>query len=172
MGHINIEIKARSSNHEEIREILGQKGAEFKGLDHQVDTYFRVPQGRLKLRKGDIENYLVYYERENARGPKKSQVVLFKTNQASNLEEILKKSLGVLIEVDKKREIYFIDNVKIHLDNVSGLGDFIEIEAMDEGGIIGKENLLNQCRYYMGLFSINEKDLIEESYSDLVLRQK
>jgi len=172
MSHMNIEIKARSSNHKEIRHILEQKRAEFRGLDHQVDTYFKIPKGRLKLRRGDIENCLIYYEREDTKRPKKSQVSLFKTDHASGLEEILKKSLGVLIEVDKQREIYFIDNIKIHLDNVEGLGEFVEIEAMGKDEKRDGKWLLNQCRYYMELFSISEGDLIGESYSDLLLNKK
>jgi predicted adenylyl cyclase CyaB len=76
--------------------------------------------------------------------------------------------LGVLVVVDKEREIYFIDNVKFHLDKVKNLGNFVEIEAIDNKNI-GKEKLLKQCNEYMKLFSIDKKDLIAESYSDMLL---
>ncbi|MBI2551085.1 CYTH domain-containing protein [Candidatus Uhrbacteria bacterium] len=68
MAHINIEIKARCQNQDAIREILRSRGAVFKGTDHQIDTYFRTPKGRLKLREGNIENVLVFYEREDQLG--------------------------------------------------------------------------------------------------------
>jgi len=100
LPHINIEIKARTTELEKIREILKTNNADFIGVDHQVDTYFKVDSGRLKLREGNIENHLIYYERENTKGPKKSSVLLYKNNPDSNLKEMLLKSLGVLAVVD------------------------------------------------------------------------
>jgi adenylate cyclase, class 2 len=64
MHHLIVEIKARCSDPEKIRTILRARGARFAGLDHQVDTYFRVSAGRLKLREGKIENALIFYCRE------------------------------------------------------------------------------------------------------------
>ena len=58
MEHINIEIKAKCLNQIRIREIIKSHKADFKGIDHQIDTYFKVSSGRLKLREGNIENYL------------------------------------------------------------------------------------------------------------------
>jgi len=169
MPHINIEIKARTAERERIRDILKSKNADFIGTDHQVDTYFKVGSGRLKLREGNIENHLIYYEREDIRGPKKSSVTLYKNNAGSNLKEILIKSLGVLAVVDKHREIYFIENVKFHLDNVFQLGTFVEIEAIDKTGTIGNEKLLEQCNFYLNLFRIPEEDLMAVSYCDLLM---
>ncbi|MCX6711061.1 MAG: class IV adenylate cyclase [Candidatus Woesearchaeota archaeon] len=170
MTHINIEIKARCNNPEEIREILKSQNADYKGLDSQIDTYFRVSNGRLKLREGNIENDLIYYERENEKGPKQSNIILYKTAQNSQIKEILEKSLGTLAVVDKQREIYFIDNVKFHIDNVRNLGSFVEIEAIDRDGTIGIEKLTEQCNYYMNMFKIEKDDLIDISYSDMMLR--
>ncbi|HNW71532.1 MAG TPA: class IV adenylate cyclase [Candidatus Paceibacterota bacterium] len=171
MNHINIEIKAKSNNHERIREFLKSHNADFKGIDHQIDTYFKVNKGRLKLREGNIENYLIYYERENKEGPKQSDVILFKLTSGSSLKSILINTNGVLVVVDKKREIYFIENVKFHIDTVQELGTFIEIEAIDDDGSIGKNKLLQQCNEYLKLFDISESDLISVSYSDLLLEK-
>lgn len=88
------------------------------------------------------------------------------------MKEILTRSLGILAEVDKIRDIFFIENVKFHLDTVKDLGTFVEIEAIDDHGIIGKYKLLEQCGYYLKLFDINEEDLLEDSYSDMIKRQK
>ena len=170
MTHINIEIKARCYNQKKIREILKSENAEFKGLDHQIDTYFNVNKGRLKLREGNIENHLIHYNRDNKSGPKQSDVTLLKYDKESSLKDILVNSLGVLVVVDKQRDIYFIDNVKFHLDKVKNLGNFVEIEAIDTGNI-GKEELLKQCNKYMKLFNIDKTDLIAESYSDMLLYQ-
>ena len=171
MKHLNIEIKARCTNHEKIRELLKSRNADFKGTDHQIDTYFRVSHGRLKLREGNIENSLIYYERDNEGGPKQSKVILFKTLPESSLKQILVNSCDVLAIVDKKREIYFIDNIKFHIDIVQELGTFMEIEAIDEDGSIGKEKLLEQCKEYCNLFEISDSDLVSVSYSDLLLEK-
>lgn len=170
MPHINIEIKARSINQDAIREILKSKNADFKGIDHQIDTYFNVNNGRLKLREGKIENHLVHYQRENKEGPKQSDVTLFKSDPNSSLKEILTKALGILVVVDKKREIYFIDNVKFHIDLVEDLGAFVEIEAIDKDLTIGKERLMEQCKFFLDLFKIPQEDLVSVSYSDLLLK--
>ncbi|MBI4919457.1 class IV adenylate cyclase [archaeon] len=171
MGHVNIEIKARSENNEHIRNVLQYNKADFVGLDHQIDTYFKAHFGRLKLREGNIENQLIHYDREDKEGPKQSNVTLYKSTPGSSLKEILTKTLGILVVVDKKREIYFIDNVKFHLDNVQNLGTFVEIEAIDKTGEIGKDKLLEQCNYYMNLFNVHQKDLLSVSYSDLLLKK-
>ena len=166
-----IEIKARCNDHDKIREILIGEGANYKGLDEQRDTYFRVPHGRLKLREGNIENNLIHYDRPDQEGPKQSSVLLYKSNPGSNLKAILKKALGILVVVEKKREIYFIDNIKFHIDTVAGLGTFIEIEAIDETGNIGKERLQEQCEHYLERFGVRSTDLVSCSYSDLLLKQ-
>ncbi len=166
---INVEIKARCSDLKALRTILQSKNADFRGTDHQVDTYFRVPFGRLKLREGNIENCLIFYSRENKAGPKESRVMLLETKPHSKLKEILAGALGVEVVVDKVREIYFRDNVKFHLDTVEGLGTFVEIEAIDRDGTIGQEKLLQQCQYFTDLFRIPQNDLVSGSYSDLVL---
>jgi adenylate cyclase, class 2 len=170
VSHINIEIKARTERQDEIRQILHFLHADYKGIDHQIDTYFSVNHGRLKLREGNIENNLIHYQREDKEGPKKADVTLFKSNPGSTLKEILKKALGILIIVDKQREIYFIGNVKFHLDKVAGLGTFVEIEAIDGYGTIGIDELNAQCKHYLNLFGILQEELVSCSYSDLLLR--
>ena len=171
MKKINIEIKAKSDNNHKIRSILKDKNADFKGIDHQLDTYFNVTEGRLKLRQGNIENSLIFYKRDDSSQPKESNVTLYRTKSSEDLKEVLENALGVRITVDKQREIYFIDNVKFHLDKVKNLGEFIEIEAIGSNES-ERENLLKQCNYYLQLFEIKKEDLISVSYSDMLLQQK
>ena len=171
MTQLNIEIKAKSNNQDFVREVLKSLNAKFIGVDNQLDTYFKASSGRLKLREGNIENSLVHYDREDIEGPKRSNVTFYKSVDKSSLKEILTKALGILIAVDKTREIYFINNVKFHIDIVKDLGTFVEIEAIDPDGTIGKEKLLEQCNYYLDLFKIRKEDLISNSYSDLLLKK-
>ena len=169
--HLNVEIKAKLDSLYRIRNVLKDKNAPHKGIDHQIDTYFNVPCGRMKLREGNIENCLIFYEREAKGCPKESKVILFDNQPGSALKEMLVKSLGMLAVVEKVRGIYFVDNIKFHIDFVYGLGTFVEIEAIDKNGSIGKEKLYKQCRKYMDLFGIRGEDLIEKSYSDLLLEK-
>ncbi|MHA1227582.1 MAG: class IV adenylate cyclase [Candidatus Hodarchaeales archaeon] len=174
MSHINIEFKAKcpdESKLAKIRDFLLNNGADFKGEDNQVDTYFKVKKGRLKLREGNIESALIYYERENTKKPKQSDVTLHKVDhsQSKSLKNILSKVFDTLVVVDKKREIYFIENVKFHLDRVKNLGFFVEVEAIDIDGSIGTAKLHEQCTFYLKKFDIHENDLITVSYSDLIL---
>ncbi len=169
MSHLNVEIKARCPHHQVIREILHARQADFRGTDHQIDTYFKVNHGRLKLREGHIENALIHYEREDQEGPKQSSVTLVLTTPGSPLKALLTQALGILMVVEKRRDIYFIDNVKFHLDEVTGLGTFVEIEAIDYDGTIGSERLLAQCHMFLSLFSIQPDQMVAVSYSDLLL---
>lgn len=171
MDVLNVEIKASSQNHKVIREYLTKHNARVVGCDHQVDTYFNTTNGRLKLREGSIEKNLIFYNRSNQAGPKESFVKLFTSENLSEIKDVLVASNGIKVVVDKQREIFFLDNVKFHLDTVKELGTFIEIEAIDKELNIGKEKLLEQCQYFMNEFDINEVDLIDCSYSDLLIQK-
>jgi adenylate cyclase, class 2 len=171
MAYINIEIKARTRSARKIRLVLQSENAKQVGVDSQTDTYFIVPTGRLKLREGNIENNLIFYQRTNKAGPKQSDFSLSPVRDPASLKEILKESLGIKVVVAKQREIFYIDNVKFHLDRVEQLGEFVEIEAGNKLADLSVEQLKQQCDYYMKLFEIQKEDLVEESYSDLLMRQ-
>ncbi|HSN62464.1 MAG TPA: class IV adenylate cyclase [Ferruginibacter sp.] len=166
-----IEFKARVIDPEKTETLLKNLEPVFKGEDRQVDTYFNVTQGRLKLREGNIENALIWYDRPNDAGSKQSQVLLHKHEPGTALKEILIKLHGIKVVVDKKRRIYFIDNVKFHFDEVEGLGKFIEVEAIDASGELGLIKIQQQCDYYAALFEVKPTDYIAVSYSDLLLNK-
>lgn len=165
----NIEIKARCSNPTAIRNWLQSNNADYRGLDRQIDTYFQVPNGRLKLREGTIECALIHYDRPNQTGPKHSTIRYYQPQASTDLKQTLIAALGLLVVVDKQRHIYFIDNVKFHVDEVKGLGAFVEIEAIDSSGDLGLEHLQTQCAHYQQALGIAQDDLVAVSYSDLLL---
>lgn len=171
MAILNIEFKAKCSDIAAAENILLKQNPLYKGTDHQIDTYFNVPTGRMKLREGNIENALIHYERENTAGSKSSHVLLYQHQPDKNLKDILTKALGVKAVVDKQRKIYFIDNVKFHFDTVKNLGTFIEVEVIDTDNSIGKEKLQQQCDFYAAMFGIAKEDFIAVSYSDMILKQ-
>jgi len=106
---LNIEIKARCKHPENIRKILKKYNAFYKGADNQKDTYFKVKNGRFKMREGSIEYSLVYYDREDISGPKRSDVLYYHPRKEDLVKQQLQKAIGTLIVVNKKREIYYID---------------------------------------------------------------
>lgn len=123
----NFEFKAKIDEIEKYENKLLTLNPDFQGLDHQIDTYFNAQYGRLKLREGNIENSLINYDRENVSGLKESQIILYQHEPNVALKNILIRQLGVKIVVNKKRKIYFIDNVKFHFDVVENLGTFTEV---------------------------------------------
>ena len=170
MPHLNVEIKAICNDPSRVRDYLITHNALFKGIDEQTDTYFKVNEGRLKLREGNIENNLIFYTRNDQAGPKTSHFQLVKIEDAKGLKEVLERSCGVKMIVRKRREIYYIDNVKFHIDEVLGLGSFIEIEA---GNILADKTeaeLSDKCNFYLKEFGTKEEDLIAESYSDMLMK--
>jgi adenylate cyclase class 2 len=170
-SHLNVEIKARCADPDAVLRRLAELGAEEQGVDRQVDTYFPAAAGRLKLREGGIENYLIHYVRPDERGPKNSQVTLHELDpdDAPAIRDVLAVALGVAVAVSKSRRILWIDNVKFHVDEVEDLGSFVEIEAMDRTGARGRDLLLEQCERYVRLLAIDPADLEPRSYSDLLL---
>ncbi len=170
MPILNIEFKASTNKLAALETLLQQHSPLLIGEDHQIDTYFNVALGRLKLREGNIENALIHYEREDFAGSKSSHVLLYQHQPDKTLKEILIKTLGIKVVVDKSRKIYFINNVKFHFDTVEGLGTFVEVEAIDKDGSIGKEKLQEQCDEYAALFKIEPTDFCSLSYSDMILK--
>lgn len=171
MSYINVEIKARTERSAEIHTYLMEQGADFKGTDLQTDTYFNVPNGRLKLREGSIENNLIYYSRPNIAGPKTSAFDLVAVNDPTSLQKVLLNALGVKVVVSKTRSIYYIENVKFHLDHIEGLGNFVEIEAGNKLADLPLSRLQEQCDHYIEVFRINPEDFIQVSYSDMLLEK-
>lgn len=173
MQKLNFEFKSVAKNLAAAEALLRQEAnVRFIGEDHQIDTYFNVEKGRLKLREGNIENALIFYERADFAGAKQSDVLLYQHAPNASLKQLLTKVHGIKVVVDKLRKIYFIENVKFHFDSVDQLGTFIEVEAIDEDGSIGIEKLREQCSFYKNLLGITDEDMISQSYSDLFLALK
>lgn len=171
MKILNFEFKAATNELDILENKLLQLNPKFIGEDHQTDIYFNVTHSRLKLREGNIENALIWYERENAAEAKLSNIILYKHVPAISLKNILVKLHGIKVIVVKKRKIYFIENVKFHFDKVEGLGNFIEVEAIDNTGNKSVEKLKEQCKKYAAFFNIEQSGYIAHSYSDLLLKK-
>ena len=164
-----VELKAKIEDLKSVRKSLRSLGARYIGRYHQIDTYYEVPKGRLKLReiKGKDRTELIYYERENIPGPKRSEVFILKIQKPQTFKMLFEKVLEKKVLIDKTREIYRYKGTQIHLDKVTGLGTFIEFERKTKGfpDVIQKDRkLLESLTEKLG---IAKENLLEGSYSDL-----
>lgn len=164
----NIEIKAHYGELEKARGIARRIGAKHLGLDHQVDTYFFTKQGRLKLRESSMSGaMLIPYLRCDSTGPKKSSYTLLDAKEPALAKTLLSQTLGVETVVEKHRDIYLYENVRIHLDEVRGLGRFLEFEAVyrdETPESEGREH--GKIKELIKVFEISDGDLIEGSYRE------
>ena len=134
----------------------------------QEDTFFNCSNGRLKLRVLTPQHgQLVYYHRQDVTGPKHSEYQIFETDNPAGLKVILAEAYGVRGVVSKVRYLYMVGQTRIHLDDVAGLGKFMELEVVlqpdqtDEQGQAIAEELMKKL-------GILEGDLIDSAYMDLM----
>ncbi len=165
----NLELKARDRDPARSRRACEEIGATDEGTLSQLDTYFEVPCGRLKLREQSPGPgaQLIAYERADDRGTKESSYRIVPVADAAEMKAALAATLGIRVEVRKERSLYLWRGVRIHLDEVDGLGSFIEFEgvATAEHNSDAFEPLLADLRRHLG---IEDADLLAVSYSDLV----
>ena len=127
----NVEIKARVRDIATVRAVAERLSDQPCTVLRQEDTFFHVPQGRLKLRVlAPDSGQLIYYERADTAGPKRSEYFVSPTDNPAALKAVLAPCLGVRGVVRKRRSLYWVGNTRIHLDEVEGLGSFLELEVM------------------------------------------
>ncbi len=164
----NIEIKARVRDFPDLK----RRAESLSDLPVQVipqeDTFFITPRGRLKLRVlAPDRGQLIYYTRPNQNGPKRSDYHISETNEPANLKETLALACGVRGVVRKTRYLYMAGQTRIHLDDVEGLGQFMELEVVlraDQSDADGQAI----ARELMEKLGIGPNDLIEGAYMDLI----
>lgn len=164
----NIELKARLASLDTARRIAISLADTRLPDQHQIDTYFHCRDGRLKLREIVGERAeLIAYRRPNEIGPKASTYFLLPVEVPEQCKEALATTLGIRSRVEKHREIYLHRNVRIHLDRVVGLGEFLEFEAVlgEEYPEAQSQKLVHELRQK---FKITDDDLLDSSYGELI----
>jgi predicted adenylyl cyclase CyaB len=126
----NLELKARIADLEEARELAAAIGAVRQGTEEQVDQYFSVPAGRLKLRRSSLDGaHLIVYQRPDDHGARVARFHRLPVADPDGLEAVLSAMFGRAARVAKQRDVWWWQDVRIHLDRVQGLGSFVEFEA-------------------------------------------
>jgi predicted adenylyl cyclase CyaB len=164
----NIEIKARIEDLDQLRRLVQNLSDTPGWLIHQEDTFFHAPRGRLKLRTlAPDRGQLIYYEREDTSGPRPSNYMIAPTTEPNSLKALLRASLGTRGVVRKKRWLFLVGNTRIHLDEVEGLGSFLELEVVLGSGESEAEGHVKAAQL-MAELNIETSDLVEVAYIDLL----
>lgn len=171
LGLQNIETKARVSGLDRVRALALELGASDRGTFDDTDTYFRVAHGRLKLRvtRGTPGGSLIAYRRPDQLESRISDYRLVAVSDADALREVLAETLGVLATVRKSRHLLIYGATRIHLDEVEGLGTFIELETVIDNqnrDAAGAEHL-----FLRDWLELDQNEIVPVSYSDLLMKQ-
>jgi predicted adenylyl cyclase CyaB len=165
---LNVELKAWVHDLQLARAVARQLTTRPLEKLGQRDTYFHCPTGRFKLREMDQQpGQLIWYQRASEQQARSSHYMLVDVSDPEGMRNLLAATLGIRAVVEKQREVYFYDNVRIHLDQVRSLGTFLEFEAVLEHPDQLPEGH-EQLAFLRGQFSIAEKDLLEGSYGEMV----
>jgi len=162
----NVEFKSELRDVELARHQCGLIGARFLGDLEQTDTYFRMPDGRLKRRETwGYPTTWIFYHRPDRASARLSNYTIFTDEQARSRWGV--QSLREWLTVVKRRELWLIDNTRIHLDRVERLGRFIEFEAQ-----VGAKYDVEECStivaHLRGQFGPVMGEPIAVSYCDLM----
>lgn len=172
MEHIdarrNLEIKALCPDPAAFRAAAVALAGPAATVLNQIDTYFQVSAGRLKLREiNDTSGELIYYHRPDDPAARLSHYQIVPVPDRAALKALLAAALGVRAVVRKRRELWLHENVRIHLDAVDGLGNFVELEAVlsaDHGQAESRERLERMT----SALGIRPEHRLAGSYGELV----
>ena len=166
----NIEIKARISQRSEIEDRIVSLADSGPIVLQQIDHFYRVPAGRLKLREINGEHAeLIFYQRGDTAGPKTSNYSRVPVSHPTELGSLLTDALEVVGTVKKTRTLYLIGQTRIHLDEVEDLGTYIELEVVLEDSQSEAEGEA-VAHHLMQQLAISDDDLVEGAYLDHLLK--
>jgi predicted adenylyl cyclase CyaB len=164
----NIEIKARVQNFDEIRRRAEDLSGSPVEVIPQEDTFFNTPHGRLKLRLlAENRAQLIYYTRPDQEGPKRSDYHISHSSDPASLKRVLELAYGIRGVVRKTRYLYLVGQTRVHLDDVEGLGQFMELEVvMGEKQSDAEGQAITEA--LMASLGVEKTDLLEGAYMDLL----
>lgn len=164
----NVELKARLRDPQGVRARALALSDGPPAVLTQTDTFFACPQGRLKLRDfGDGTGELIHYRRPDRTGPKTSDYLICRTGDPAPLLAVLTRALGVECVVRKRRELLLRGDTRIHLDEVEGLGSFLELEVVLADGRPEQQGR-DQASLLLAALGVPEADLVAQAYADLL----
>lgn len=164
----NLEIKAKFELWDNRHGLADSIHARYVWTRIQVDTYFNVEKGKLKLRQ--VEGFgaeLIAYHRPELKSARLSDYLIYRSIHGETLKDVLASVLQKDVVIQKKRELYLWNNIRIHFDQVDALGRFVEFEAVIDHlnpVKISEERLDTLCSH----FEITSHQLISCGYYELI----
>jgi predicted adenylyl cyclase CyaB len=166
----NLEYKARIDDPKPYQAKARSLGADLWGDLRQTDTYFAVPNGRLKLREtAGLQGELIFYLRDEQAIDRASDYEVSRTPEPASLRDLLSAALETLAVVKKRRTLLVLDGIRIHFDNVEELGHFLELEVPVQEDDTPARDKLN---WLLGELGLTWEQCIRASYLDLVIETK
>jgi homotetrameric cytidine deaminase len=163
----NVELKARDPDPARTLELARNLGASDEGEITQRDTYFGGARARVKLREQTPgEDELIAYRRPDDEQARVSEYLRVPVPDAAALKEALDAAYGTKVVVTKKRHLLLWESVRIHLDEVQGLGSYMELEGLVEGDDDGSAR--ERVERLRKELEIDDANLVSGSYSDLL----
>jgi adenylate cyclase class IV len=168
----NVEIKAAVPDFTGVTVALARLSPGPGVVLAQEDTFFRCPGGRLKLRTLSADaGELIYYERADHAGPRTSDYGLAPTVEPGRLRAVLAAACGIIGTVRKRRTLHMVGRTRVHLDEVEGLGRFVEVEVvLDDGEPLQRG--VAEARGLMAALGIQEDQLVPQAYVDLLQQRQ
>ncbi len=165
---VNLELKVKVASHSKLKKLLSEINAERRGILNQEDIYYKSNSGLLKLRIENGNESLIHYQREENKSNRWSDYNYIKFKDSGN-RKFFDKIFEQEISVQKKRELFYYDNTRIHLDTVKSLGKFLELETLV---INGKADAKKRFDTIVKLLELDSSKEIRKSYRDLIIRLK
>jgi predicted adenylyl cyclase CyaB len=163
----NIELKCRCADLAEVRQRARQLGATDAGVLQQHDTFFDAPLGRLKLRDfGDGRAELISYRRPDTAEARGSDFFVCPVTEPATLRAALAHALRTGGSVRKRRHLFLYRHTRIHLDDVEGLGEFVELETVMAGQSEGEAHA--ELRHVAAALALKLEDAIPQPYVELM----
>jgi len=164
----NIEIKAYVRDFAKIKSRAEKLSDTPVEVIPQEDTFFNVQHGRLKLRfLAPDQAQLIFYTRPDQEGPKRSDYHIAHTSDPENLKRVLELAYGIRGMVKKTRYLYLVGQTRVHLDDVQGLGQFMELEVVMREGQ-GDAEGQKIAEDLMASLGVERSDLLDGAYMDLI----
>jgi adenylate cyclase class IV len=163
----NVEVKFPLADLSAAHQRAVAAGFEDQGTLLQRDTFFVVPNGKLKLREQSDGAWLIHYRRHHDDGFDLSNYEIVAVSAPHQLRELLSASLGILAELHKRRTLLRRANVRLHLDQLDDQGTFGELEAVLQEG----ENPASyraEIAAILAVLEVPSKQLIDVSYFEMV----
>jgi predicted adenylyl cyclase CyaB len=166
----NLEAKFRLDDLARAESRATALGYTRRAILNQRDTFFRVPNGKLKLREENAGAALIFYRRSDSGPLMLSNYEIAPVTDPATTRHILDAALGTLATVEKVRILLTRDHIRLHLDRVASLGDFGEIEAVISDGA-DPELSRTAVDELLAALEIIPADLIDVSYFEMLARR-